>query len=95
MTNRAFRVSRRSGNISDTHPTAEREHIKLLRDAGPVRRAALALNLSQEIMQISRQGLRQRHPELTEQELDLRCLALRYGDQLAERVRRYLADRRM
>ncbi len=76
--------------LSDTRPEAERVQIELLRKAGCARRLQLAFDLSQSVVELSRHGLRKRHPDLPEQELQLKFVALCYGDALAERVREHL-----
>jgi hypothetical protein len=80
--------------LSDTSPDVERVHLRLLREAGPVRRAAIALDLSAAAIEATRQGLRRRHPELSEEEIGLRFVALCYGQDLADRVRAYLDARK-
>ncbi len=90
----SYRVSRRSGNISDTHPNAERVHIKLLREAGPARRASIAIALSEQVIGLSRRAMRERHPDLDDEEIALLWVASHYGADLAQRVRAHLAARR-
>jgi hypothetical protein len=80
--------------LSDTDPEAERVHLRLLRAASPSRRLQLALSLSRTVMSLSRNGLARRHPDASVEELGLRFVALHYGSQLAEEVRRDLRARR-
>jgi hypothetical protein len=79
---------------ADTDREAERVQIELLRDAGPERRLALAFSLSATVLDLSRQGLRARHPADSEEEISLRLLELCHGRDLAEAVRRHLRERR-
>ena len=79
---------------SDTPPAIEAIQLDLLRRAGTARRAALALNLSRAAIRASRRAIARRHPELDEQGVLLRWAELHYGEELAGRVRRYLASRR-
>lgn len=79
---------------SDTHPEVERRHIELLQQAGPAKRLALTLSLCQSTLDISRQGLRRRYPDLSEQERALLLLELCHGKELARRVRIYLDGRK-
>jgi hypothetical protein len=72
----------------------EAKQLELLRQAGPARRAALALRLSQSAIRSSRRAIARRHPELDERGVLLRWAELHYGHDLADRVRRYLAARR-
>lgn len=79
---------------SDTSPEVERVQIDLLRQAGPTRRFALARSLSQTAMQLARGGIRRRHPDADQEEVDLIFIATHYGRELAEQVRADLARRR-
>ena len=79
---------------SDTPPAVEAFQLDLLRRAGTARRAGLALSLSRAAIRASRRAVARRHPELDEQGVLLRWAELHYGDELAGRVRRYLASRR-
>jgi len=78
---------------SDTTDDAARVQIALLRRAGPARRAALARSLSRTVIDLSRSALREREPDATEREVQLRWVALEYGDELARRIAGYLAAR--
>lgn len=77
----------------DTHPEAEALQLRLLRQAAPGRRAALALSLSSFVIRASRRAVARRHPELTERDRSLLWVELHYGPELAGRVRDYLAAR--
>jgi hypothetical protein len=80
--------------VNDTHEAAARVQVDLLRRAGTAKRAALALSLSHTVISLSRRALRERMaPETSERELLLRWAAVNYGEDLAERVRRYLDER--
>ena len=78
---------------SDTHPDIERMQVRLLRQAGPCRRLELARSLSQSTMEMSLSALRRRHPGLPDREYSLMLLSLTCGEDLARRVRAYLANR--
>jgi hypothetical protein len=83
------------GTLSrDTSPDAERVQIELLRAATPSRRLALVRSLSATVVDLSRRAIRRAHPDLSEREVLLRWVALHYGEELAERVRAYTAERR-
>jgi hypothetical protein len=79
---------------TDTHPSAADVQLRLLREASPARRFALTCSLSSTVLRLARQGLRKRHPELTDEELGLLFVEVHYGKDLAERVRHYLEKRR-
>lgn len=73
---------------------ADAVQLELLRRAGPARRFALARSLSASVIELSRHAIRERNPELSEQEVGLRFVALHYGEDLAAKVRAYLERRR-
>ena len=77
----------------DTHPQAERVQIQLLREAGTARRLALACSLTQTTLELSREGIRQQYPALSERERRLKFVALCYGEDLARRVHADLTRR--
>ncbi len=78
----------------DTSPEAERVQIELLRKASPAKRFGLVRSLSQSLIQASRQTIKQVHPEISQEELDLLYIELYYGKDLATRVRADLERRR-
>ncbi len=77
----------------DTSLAAEAVHIELMRRAGPVRRAGLAIRLSSSMIRASRRAVARRHPELDEDGVKLRWVELQYGSPIAEALRRHLATR--
>jgi hypothetical protein len=79
---------------TDTSPEAERRQIELLSQAGPARRFALARSLSQMTLQLTRRNIRRRHPTASDEEINVRFVALTYGQELAERLQAYLVQRR-
>ena len=76
--------------LSDTSPAAARALFEAVRAAGAERRRALALSLSQTVIELSRRALRERMPHATEREVQLRWVALHYGDELARNVAAHL-----
>lgn len=79
---------------ADTDPEAARVQFDLLRKATPARRSALALSLTQTVLDLSRNGLRRAMPGASEEDLRLRFVELNYGSELAAAVGRCLAARR-
>jgi hypothetical protein len=65
----------------DTSPAAHTRQIELYRRVGPERRAEIAAELSEAIREISRQGIRGRHPGLSEAEITRELLRIFYGHQ--------------
>jgi len=77
--------------LSDTPAKVLQAQAVLLRQAGPTRRAALGLAMTTQALAVSRRALRQRHPELSEQDVLLLWAEIHYGTVLADRVRQHLA----
>lgn len=78
----------------DTHPAVEEVHVRLLAQAGPARRLALAASLSQTTMELSRRAVAQHAGRCSPQELAVKVVALWYGEELAERLKTCLENRR-
>jgi hypothetical protein len=72
--------------LSDTHRDAERVQIELMRQAPPWRKLYLLGQLNQTVKLMALSGLRQRHPQATEEELRRRLADLLLGVELAARV---------
>ena len=70
----------------DTHPTAERIQIDLMRATPVWRKMDLLAQLNQAARLFALSGLRRRHPGATEQEIRRRLADLVLGAELAERV---------
>lgn len=80
--------------LSDTDPEAQRVHDEMLRRASAADRLRLALSLSTTVIALSRSGLAHRLADSTPEAVGLRFVALHYGEDLAEAVRRDLEARR-
>ena len=74
----------------DTSLDVERLHTDLLRKAGPAKRFEMLRSLSATVIDSSREALRRREPDLTEDEILFKSLEHLYGKALAERVRCYM-----
>ena len=70
---------------NDTSPAAHAVHLRLYREAGPERRAEIAAELSEMLRELSREGVRMRHPDLTEAEVTREVRRIFYGDRPDER----------
>jgi hypothetical protein len=68
--------------------------IELMRRAGPQRRAALALRLSDEVFALARRAIERRHPELDKTGRDIEFVRIHYGAELAARLQTWLLARR-
>jgi hypothetical protein len=67
--------------------------LELFRRATHTRRLELARSLSASTIELSRAAIRQRHPDWNEESVLLEFARVHYGDELAARVRAYLAAR--
>jgi hypothetical protein len=65
--------------VTDTSPGVHALQIRLYREAGPERRAAMAADLSEAVREFSRAGVRLRHPEFSEAEVNRELLRILYG----------------
>ncbi|MEN6452316.1 MAG: hypothetical protein ABFC96_17635 [Thermoguttaceae bacterium] len=79
--------------LSDTHPDAERVQIELLRQMTPEERLRMAFGLTATMVNLSRQTIAALNPGLDARELNLKCVELYYGKELASRLREYLQTR--
>lgn len=77
----------------DTDPEAEKVQIDLLRRAGPGRRVQMALALSGEVIDLARRAIQRSLPEASREQVQLRLVALLYGQRLSSEVGIYLAAR--
>jgi hypothetical protein len=71
---------------SDTHPQIEAYQLQLLREVPPWRKANMLGQMYATVKQLATQGLRQRHPDASEDELRRRLADLLLGEELATRV---------
>lgn len=69
-------------NVSDTSAEAHQIQVAIWRRLGPEGRVALALNLSEAVRAIARDGIAKRHPEYDEDELRHALFRLTLGDEL-------------
>lgn len=77
----------------DTHPEIEKVQIALLRKATLARRFEIVRSLSQTTIELSRRAIQRANPTFSQREVDLAFVAYHYGEELAERLRRYLEQR--
>lgn len=72
----------------DTTADARAVHLAAYRAMGPDRRAAVAVEMSEELRLVTLGGLRERHPHADDAELVLLLIELWHGPALAGEVRR-------
>jgi hypothetical protein len=78
---------------ADTDPETERKHFELLRNAGPARRAQMALSLSAQVIGLAHRAIRNSTGLTDPVEVGVRFVELHYGPELAAGVRARLAAR--
>ena len=79
--------------LSDTSPEAEKVQIELLREAGFAGRFARMQSLTATTINLSRRAIAEANPELSPRELDVKCVELFYGRELAREFQVYLSGR--
>jgi hypothetical protein len=70
----------------DTSPEAHEVQLAIWRRMGAEGRHALVIRLSEELRELSRSGIRLRHPGYTEAEVELALRRLTWGDALFRQV---------
>ncbi len=78
---------------NDTSPEAAAVHLELLRKMPPSQRLNQALALSCEVMRLSKQAIRRRHPEFSEDEVRIKFIEMHYGAELAQSVKAWRAEK--
>ena len=79
--------------LSDTSPEAEKVQIELLRKAGFAGRFAKMQSLTATTINLSRRAIAEANADLTPLELDVKCVELFYGRELAREFQDYLNGR--
>ena len=79
---------------TDTHPAAEAVQIDLLKKAGVGRRLSIAFSISESVRRLALDGIRQAHPEASDEEALHIFAEVHYGRTLAEQIRKSLERRR-
>lgn len=76
--------------LTDTDPEAEAVQQELLRKKTIAEKFALVRSLTAMTVALCKQGIRERHPEYNEIDVDVHFVEMNYGRELAEGVRRRL-----
>lgn len=74
----------------DTSIYMEAALIRLVRQASPAEKMSQVRSLSQTVMQLSKRAIARSNQRLSEQEVNLKFVALHYGKELADRLQDYL-----
>ena len=77
--------------LTDTHPAMARKQVELLRQASTAQRFERARSMSQSAVQLARRAIRRTMPDAAEDEILMTFVAIHYGAELADRLRKYLA----
>jgi hypothetical protein len=77
----------------DTHPEIEERLITMLRGLGVAKKFNMVRSLTSTAIHFSRRAIRRANPSLDERELKLKFVSLHYGDDLANRLRKYMDAR--
>ena len=74
-------------NTNDTSPEAKQVQLELIRRMSPSDRLQKTLDLSCELIRMSKAAIRRRYPEFTEDDVRIKFIELNYGNELAEKVK--------
>lgn len=74
----------------DTAPEAEKVQIELIRRSSIAGRISIVRSLSQTVIYLSRRSIQRTRPSLSEREVNIAFVENQYGEELAERLRRYI-----
>jgi len=74
----------------DTNPEVERVLISLIRKLTMEEKLNRTLNFSSSIINLSKRAIARANPELSEDEKNILFVRLHYGNELADKLRKYL-----
>ncbi len=80
--------------LDDTHPEIKEIQISLIRKAVVAERTMRMRSLSGTVVNLSRRAIARTHPGYSPQEVDLMFVSLHYGNDIADRLERYLDRKR-
>ena len=80
--------------IRDTSPEANALLIRLIRERPNHLRLKDAVAASNRVAEQCKDAIRRSHPKLSEAEVKLRFIAINYGQELADKVRAYVGEKR-
>lgn len=76
--------------MNDTNKNAQEIQIKLLQQATVAKRLKLLGSLSSTTIRLSKRAISRNHNQLSKRDLDIQFVRLHYGDELADRLKKYL-----
>ncbi len=78
---------------SDTSPESEAVQLELVRKMPAAKRVEKAIQLSNELLRLSKAAIRRRHPDFSEEEVGIKFVELHYGVDLATAMQHQLESR--
>ena len=76
--------------LSDTDEKIEKIQIDLIRRLSTSERVTRLRSLSRTVTSLSRRAIRNANPELSEKELKYKFIAYHYGNEIAEKFKKYM-----
>ena len=80
--------------LTDTNPEAERVLISLLRKLNTTQKLEQVQSFSSSIIKLSKRAISKANPDLNEDEKNILFVEYHYGVELANRLRKYLDQRK-
>ena len=78
---------------SDTSPESEAVQLELVRKMPAAKRVEKAIQLSNELLRLSKAAIRRRHPDFSEEQVGIKFVELHYGVDLAAAMQHQLESR--
>ncbi len=78
----------------DTHPKTEKILISLFRNQSISKKLSHVRSLSQTTIQLSKRAIAKANKNMSDEQINLLFINYHYGKELAEKVGKYLAQRR-
>lgn len=79
----------------DTSLSVEEKQIDLIRKSTVAKHVSIVRSLSQTTMQLSMRAISRANPLLSKREVNLTFVAYHYGEDLANRLRSYMEQRKL
>lgn len=74
----------------DTHPETEHVLLSLIRQATISKKMWQVRSLSKTVIRLSYRALSRKYKDLNEQELDIKYISIHFGQEIADRLKKYL-----
>jgi vacuolar-type H+-ATPase subunit F/Vma7 len=78
----------------DTHPKIEKTLISLFRNQSISKKLSHVRSLSKTTIQLSKRAIAKANKNISDEQINLLFINYHYGKELAEKVEKYLAERR-